>query len=250
MNGLTENGGRVGVDGSAKEGGSALTRIAAVSGSLCVLFSVATFVGAALSSERVLLYATSATVAFVAAVGAFVWRFDTVRSGVFGAFAASGRGLKAAPRRFATSAKRVDAATGFSATCRRVAAALERRGKRDFETLEPVSALLDLSTLEAGGCAAISWGKAIACFLTEPSPHWEVSGEFKLAGSQFWGALGFALTAIALFLLATRALWTVALLCRKKGLKTTLLFWAGLIVSAVALLEGAGLIVAVWTVTR
>ena len=244
MNGLTENGGRVGVDGSAKNGGRTLTTVAAVAGGLCVLFSVATFVGAALSSERVLLYATAATVAFVAAVGAFAWRFDAVRTSV----AATGRGLKAAPRRFATSAKRVDAATGFSATCRRVAAALERRGKRDFETLEPVSALLDFSTLEAGGCAAIFWGKAIACFLTEPSPHWEVSGEFKLAGSQFWGALGLALTAIALLLLATRALWTVALLCRKKGLKTTLLFWAGLIVSAVALLEGAGAgaIVAVW----
>lgn len=248
MNGLTENGGRVGVDGSAKEGGSALTRIAAVSGGLCVLFSVATFVGAALSSERVLLYATSATVAFVAAVGAFAWRFDAVRAGFFGFWAASGRGLKAAPRRFATAAKRVDAATGFSATCKRVASALERRGKRDFETLEPVSALLDFSTLEAGVCAAISWAKAIACFLTEPSPHWEVSGEFKLAGSQFWGALALALTAIALFLLATRALWTVALFCRKKGAKTTLLFWAGLIATGLAILEGAGAgaIVAVW----
>ncbi|MBQ5788906.1 MAG: hypothetical protein IIW01_01335, partial [Thermoguttaceae bacterium] len=73
-------------------------------------------------------------------------------------------------------------------------------------------------------------------------------GEFKLAGSQFWGALGLSLTAIALLLLATRALWTVALLCRKKGRKTTLLFWAGLIATGVALLEGAGagLIVAVW----
>ena len=248
MNGLTEHGGRVGGDGSAKKGWRTLTTVAAVSGGLCVLFSVATFVGAALSSERVLLYAASATVAFVAAVGAFAWRFDAVRSGVFGTFAALGRGLKSAPRRFATLAKRVDAAAGFSATCRRVAAALERRGKRDFETLEPVSALLDLSTLEAGVCAAISWGKAIACFLTEPSPHWEVGGEFKLAGSQFWGALGLALTAIALLLLATRALWTVALLCRKKGGKTTLLFWAGLIATAFALLEGAGAgaIVAVW----
>jgi hypothetical protein len=55
MNGLTENGGRVGVDGSAKNGGRTLTTVAAVSGGLCVLFSVATFVGAALSSERVLL---------------------------------------------------------------------------------------------------------------------------------------------------------------------------------------------------
>ncbi len=248
MNGLTENGERVGVDGSAKKGWRTLTTVAAVSGGLCVLFSVATFVGAALSSERVLLYAASATVAFVAAVGAFAWRFDAVRAGVFGTFAASGRGLKGAPRRFATSAKRVDASTGFSATCRRVAAALERRGKRDFETLEPVSALLDFSTLEAGVCAAISWAKAIACFLTEPSPHWEVGGELKLSGSQFWGALSLALTAIALLLLATRALWTVALLCRKKGGKTTLLFWAGLIATAFALLEGAGAgaIVAVW----
>ncbi|MBQ2790970.1 MAG: hypothetical protein IJE97_15140 [Thermoguttaceae bacterium] len=84
--------------------------------------------------------------------------------------------------------------------------------------------------------------------MTEPSPHWEVSGEFKLAGAQFWGALGLLLTAIALFLLATRALWTVALLCRKKGGKTTLLFWAGAIATGFALLEGAGagLIVAVW----
>ncbi|MBQ2788603.1 MAG: hypothetical protein IJE97_03130 [Thermoguttaceae bacterium] len=248
MNGLTENGERVGVDGSAKKGWRTLTTVAAVSGGLCVLFSVATFVGAALSSERVLLYAASATVAFVAAVGAFAWRFDAVRSGVFGTFAASGRGLKAAPGHFATSAKRVDASTGFSATCRRVAAALKRRGKRDFETLEPVSALLDFSTLEAGVCAAISWAKAIACFLTEPSPRWEVGGELKLSGSQFWGALSLALTAIALLLLATRALWTVALLCRKKGGKTTLLFWAGLIATAFALLEGAGAgaIVAVW----
>ena len=246
MNGLTENGGRVGGEGSAKKGWRTLTTVAAVSGALCVLFSVATFVGAALSSERVLLYATSATVAFVAAVGAFAWRFDAVRAGVFGTFAASGRGLKAAPKHFATAAKDVDASTGFSTTCRRVAAALERRGKRDFETLEPVSALLDFSTLEAGVCAAIFLGKAIACFLTEPSPHWEVSGEFKLAGSQFWGALGLSLTAIALLLLATRALWTVALLCRKKGGKTTLLFWAGLIATGVALLEGAGLILAVW----
>lgn len=247
MNDLTANG-EPGADDSTKKGRGTLTRVAAVSGALCVLFSVATFVGAASSSERVLLYAASATLTFVAAVGAFAWRFDAVRSGVFGAFAASGRGLKAAPRRFATSAKRVDAATGFSATCRRVAAALERRGKRDFETLEPVSALLDLSTLEAGVCAAISWAKAIACFLTEPSPRWEVSGEFKLAGSQFWGALGLALTAIALFLLTTRALWTVALHCRKKGVQTTLLFWAGLIATGLALLEGAGagLIVAVW----
>jgi len=54
--------------------------------------------------------------AFVAAVGAFAWRFDAVRSGVFGTFAAAGRGLKSAPGRF-------DAATGFSATCRRVASA-------------------------------------------------------------------------------------------------------------------------------
>ena len=248
MNGLTENGERVGVDGSAKKGWRTLTTVAAVSGGLCVLFSVATFVGAALSSERVLLYAASATVAFVAAVGAFAWRFDAVRSGVFGTFAASGRGLKAAPGHFATSAKRVDASTGFSATCRRVAAALKRRGKRDFETLEPVSALLDFSTLEAGVCAAISWAKAIACFLTEPSPRWEVGGELKLSGSQFWGALSLALTAIALLLLATRALWTVALLCRKKGGKTTLLFWSGLIATAFALREGAGAgaIVAVW----
>ena len=248
MSGLTENGGRVGGDGSAKKGWRTLTTVAAVSGGLCVLFSVATFVGAALSSERVLLYATSATVAFVAAVGAFAWRFDAVRAGVFGTFAASGRGLKSAPRRFATSAKRVDAATGFSATCRRVGAALERRGKRDFETLEPVSALLDFSTLEAGVCAAIAWAKAIACFLTEPSWRWAEINEANLPSSLFWGALGLLLTAIALFLLATRALWTVALLCRKKGLKTTLLFWAGLIATGLALLEGAGagLIVAVW----
>lgn len=247
MNSFANNG-ESGADGSAKKGGRTLTRIAAVSGALCVLFSVATFVGAARLSERVSVYSTLAALTFVAAVGAFVWRFDAARAGVFGTFAAAGRGLKSTPRRFATSAKRVDAATGFSATCRRVAAALERRGKRDFETLEPVSALLDFSTLEAGVCAAISWAKAIACFLTEPSPHWEVSGEFKLAGSQFWGALGFALTAIALLLLTTRALWTVALLCRKKGLKTTLLFWAGLIATGLALLEGAGagLIVAVW----
>lgn len=238
MNDLANNGGP-GADGSAKKGWRTATRVAAVSGALCVLFSVATFVGAALSSERVLLYAASATLTFVAAVGAFAWRFDAARAGVFGTFAALGRGLKATPKRF-------DAATGFSATCRRVAATLERRGKRDFETLEPVSALLDLSTLEAGGCAAISWAKAIRVFWIEPSPLGEASGEFKLSGAQFGGALGLALTAIALLLLAARALWTVALLCRKKSVKATLLFWAGLIATAVALLEGTGLIVAVW----
>ena len=36
-------------------------------------------------------------------------------------------------------------------TLTRVAAALTRRGKREAEAAEPVSAILDLSTLEAGG---------------------------------------------------------------------------------------------------
>lgn len=146
MNGFANNG-EPGADGSAKKGCRTLTRIAAVSGALCVLFSVATFVGAARLSERVSVDSTLAALTFVAAVGAFVWRFDAVRSGVFGTFAASGRGLKSAPGRF-------DAATGFSATCRRVAAAFARRGKREVESAEPVSAILDLSTLEAGGSAA------------------------------------------------------------------------------------------------
>ncbi|MBR2004408.1 MAG: hypothetical protein IJ991_09555, partial [Thermoguttaceae bacterium] len=120
MNDLTANG-EPGADDSTKKGRGTLTRVAAVSGALCVLFSVATFVGAASSSERVLLYAASATLTFVAAVGAFAWRFDAARAGVFGTFAAAGRGLKSAPKRF-------DAATGFSATCRRVAAATSPKG--------------------------------------------------------------------------------------------------------------------------
>lgn len=238
MNGLANNG-EPGADGSAKKGWRTLTRVAAVSGALCVLFSVATFVGAAASSERVSVYSTLAALTFVAAVGAFAWRFDALRAGVFGTFAAAGRGLKSAPKRF-------DAATGFSATCRRVASALTRRGKREVESAEPVSAILDLSTLEAGGAAAFFWTNAIYAFLTEPSWTWAQINEDNLPGSCFWGAFGLLLTAIALFLLTTRAVWTVALLCRKKGVQATLLFGAGLIVSAVALLEGAGLILAVW----
>lgn len=239
MNGIANNG-EPSADGSAKKGWRTLTRVAAVSGALCVLFSVATFVGAARLSERVSVYSTLAALTFVAAVGAFAWGFDAMRAGVFGTFAAAGRGLKAAPGRF-------DAATGFSATCRRVAAALTRRGKREVEAAEPISAILDLSTLEAGGAAAFFWTNAIACFLTEPSWNWGRLNEDNFPSSLFWGAFGLLLTAIALFLLATRALWTVALLCRKKkGVQATLLFWAGLIATALALLEGTGLIVAVW----
>lgn len=130
-------------------------------------------------------------------------------------------------------------------TLRRVASALTRRGKREAESAEPVSAILDLSTLEAGGAAAFFWTNAIFAFLSEPSWTWGRLNEDNLPSSLFWGALGLLLTAIALFLLATRAIWTVALLCRKKGVQATLLFWAGAIVSAVALLEGAGLILAV-----
>ncbi len=131
-------------------------------------------------------------------------------------------------------------------TLTRVASALTRRGKREAESAEPVSAILDLSTLEAGGAAAFFWTNAIFAFLSEPSWTWGRLNEDNSPSSLFWGALGLLLTAIALLLLTTRAIWTVALLGRKKGVQATLLFWAGLTVFAVALLEGAGLILAVW----
>ena len=107
MNGLTEDNGRF--DGSSKRRRETLARVAAVSAALCVVFSVAAFVGAtrleqtlydaavgetARLNGRVSLYSTLAALTFVAAVGAFAWRFDAVRTGAWDVGATTGRAAK------------------------------------------------------------------------------------------------------------------------------------------------------------
>ena len=112
MNGLTEDNGRV--DGSAKRRRETLARVAAVSAALCVVFSVAAFVGATRLSQtlydaavgetarlngRVSLYSTLAALTFVAAIGAFAWRFDAVRTGAWDVGATTGRTVGRAAKR-------------------------------------------------------------------------------------------------------------------------------------------------------
>lgn len=112
MNGLTEDNGRV--DGSALKRRETLARVAAVSAALCVVFSVAAFVGAtrleqtlydaavgetARLNGRVSLYSTLAALTFVAAVGAFAWRFDAVRTGAWDVGATTGRAVGRAAKR-------------------------------------------------------------------------------------------------------------------------------------------------------
>ncbi len=112
MNGLTEDNGRF--DGSAKRRRETLARVAAVSAALCVVFSVAAFVGAtrleqtrydpavgetARLNGRVSLYSTLAALTFVAAIGAFAWRFDAVRTGAWDVGATTGRAVGRAAKR-------------------------------------------------------------------------------------------------------------------------------------------------------
>lgn len=106
MDGLTEDNGRV--DGLALKRRETLARVAAVSAVLCVVFSVAAFVGATRLSQTlydaavgetarlnglVSLCSTLAALTFVAAVGAFAWRFDSARTGVRNVGASTGRAV-------------------------------------------------------------------------------------------------------------------------------------------------------------
>ncbi len=126
-------------------------------------------------------------------------------------------------------------------TLTRIAAALERRFKRECEAAEPVSTLVDHATVSLAVATAIFWALAILRLANEPDWRWENVSEASAPNSLIWIAFG-AATALAAFLsLATRAVWTVALLCRKKGVQATLFFWAGIIAFGVALAEGAWL---------
>ncbi len=148
--------------------------------------------------------------------------------------------------RSATAGERPDASPGFGATCKRVASAFERRFKRECEEAEPVSTLVDHSTLTLASAVAIFWAFAIFSLANEPDWRWENVSEASVPNSLIWVAFGAAAMLAALLSLASRAVWTVALLCRKKGVQATLFFWAGLIAFGVALAEGAWLTAALW----